>query len=374
MNLDEIKDFIIEKTLVTAKKVGDKLPAGTKDGVYHYKENGGWTGGFWVGLNNYCYLLSGDKKFLEYADCSRHRFIDRLYKDPESLDHDVGFLYIPSEYARFKLRGDSEGLKNTLEAANCLYKRYNSKGKFIQAWNIWTPGEEFSENNRGRIIIDSMYNLPLLFYASEVTGDKKYYEAAFNHAETCMNTIVREDGTTYHTYIIDPDTGMKKFGQTFQGYSDESCWSRGQAWALGGFAMAYRLTGNNAFLETAKKTAKVFIDNLEEDFIPMWDFSLKGKKDMPRDASAASIAASGLLELAALLHGDEKEYFKSSAESIVAGLWNTCAAKNGVKSDGLILHCTGFYKYGAEVDENLIFADYYFAEAVARLMGVEPIL
>ncbi len=372
MNLEEIKEFILDKTLKTAKKAGDRLPVGTENGTYYYTENGGWTGGFYIGLLNYCYLMSGDRTFLEYADKPRYRLLERLHDNPESLDHDTGFLYLPSEYARYKLRGDEKGLRNMLCAADWMYQRYNSKGKFIQAWNVWTPGEEFSENNRGRIIIDCMYNLPLFFLASQYTGESKYAEAAKSHADTSINTLVRSDGTTFHTFVIDPETGAARFGQTGQGYADDSCWSRGQAWAIGGFAYAYRYTGEEKYLSVTKKVAGVFLNSLEDSFLPKWDFSLKNRPDMPLDASAAAIAASGLLELAQHLAEAEKGFYIDAAERLLEALWKCCTVKNNC-DDGLLTHCTGFYKAGAEVDENLIFGDYYLAETTACLLGMEKI-
>ncbi len=372
MELEEVKSFILERTLKMAEKAGNRLPCGTQNGIYHYKDDGGWTGGFNIGLLNYCYLLSGDSVYLEYADKPRFRLTDRLKRNTQSLDHDVGFLYLPSEYARYKLRGDNDGMKNTVLAAEWLCKRYNPNGRFIRAWNKWGDNE-FGRNNEGRIIIDCMYNLPILFITAKYTGDKKFYEIAENHAETCLNTIVRPNGTTYHTYVFDPKTGKPKFGQTFQGYADDSCWSRGQAWAVGGFAMAYAYTGRKEFLEASKKTAKVFLDNLEDNYLPKWDFSLKGRKDMPIDASAAVICSSGLLELSKLCENYEAMQYRAAAIRLAEAVWEHCALKNGEDSDGLITGCTGFYNENAEVNQNLIFGDYYFVETIAMLLGIEKL-
>lgn len=373
MQLENIKDFILSKTLANSEFVGDRLPAATAGGKFVYTDNCGWTGGFWTGLLNYCYIFSGDKKYLDIAEKSRFRFLDRIYKTPETLDHDVGFLYIPSEYARYKLQGKEESKKVVLDAADAFLSRFNEKGKFLQAWNVWKTSNPFGDENRGRIIIDCMYNLPLLFWASIETGDDKYRNAAAAHAETCMKTIIRSDYTTFHTYVFNPDTGEPLRGVTFQGNKDDSCWSRGQAWALGGFTMAYRFTENPEFLNTAVNVAKKFISLLEPDFIPVWDFDFKGQ-NVPRDASAGAIAASGLLELAGYVSSDDKKLFTETAENIVNSLWKNYTSKDDPEFDGIIKHCTGFFHGGGNVDENLIYADYYFAEAVCKLLGKEIIL
>lgn len=373
--LEEMQTFIVKKTKRIAEQAGDRLPSGTTgSGKLKYTENCGWTGGFWTGLLYYCYLLTGDTSFFDLADKSRFRFLNRLYQTPETLDQDVGFLYIPSEYARYKLQGKAESRKVVLDAAESMLSRYVPKGRYILAWNDWGDGTEVSLYNKSRIIIDSMYNLPLLYWASQETGETRFADAASAHAETCSKTLVREDGTTFHTYIFDLETGAPKFGKTFQGYSDDSCWARGQTWALGGFAMAYRFTGNPAFLEVSKKTANVYLDLLEPDYIPVWDFIFKGQ-DVPRDASAAAIAASGLLELASHCTGDEKERYQNAAKQMVLALWNGYTSRNDADFNALIERCVGFHESeGYEFGENVIYADYYFAEAVAKLKGLEAIL
>lgn len=373
--LAEMRQFILEKTKAVAEAVGDRIPSGTNGaGELLYTTDCGWTGGFWPGLLNYCYLMSGDSEYLALADRSRERFLERLYQRPETLDHDVGFLFLPSECARYRLQGSLESRKAGLDAADVLLSRYNQTGRFIQAWNDWGDGTELSRNHKGRIIIDCMYNLPLLYWASGETGNPDYEEAASCHARTSMETLVRADGTTYHTYVFDPVTGKRRFGQTYQGYRDDSCWARGQAWALGGFAMAYRFSGRAEFLDCSRKTADVFIQSLEEDFIPVWDFALRGQ-EAPRDASAAAIAASGLLELAGFCVGDEQNMYQETAERILLSLWQGYASRDEPSYMGLIRNCVGFYGGGSyEYGENVIYADYYFAEAVSRLSGYGVIL
>ncbi|CAH1226940.1 Unsaturated glucuronyl hydrolase [Paenibacillus allorhizoplanae] len=368
-NLSTIVSFITDKTKRNAAKYGDRLPAHTKDGVYEFSENGFWTGGFWTGLNWLSYELTGDESFIRTARDSYPRLLKRLYDTPETLDHDIGFLYSLSFVADYKITGNPEALKVALDAADRLAERFNEKGQFIQAWNVWKQGDPFSEENRGRIIIDCMYNLPLLFWASEITGNQTYRQIAESHANTCMSTIIRSDFTAYHTFVFDPVTGEPKFGQTHQGYADESVWSRGQTWAIGGYTHAYRYTGNDAYLNVARNCAKVFLDKVEPDLIPLWDFSVPDPKTAKRDSSAAAIAAASLLELTKFVEGSERSAYETYANQVVQNLFEMYSTNHDETHEGLLIHGCGHHPAGKNIDCSLIYGDYYFVEAVARLLG-----
>lgn len=368
-SLNEIKDFILRKTSSNIDKFEDKLPSVTENYKYKFIENGGWVGGFWNGINNLCYEISGDTKFLEAAAKSHYRYLERLYKESNTLDHDIGFLYIPTFVADYKITGNGKSRQIALDAAKIFKSRFNEKGQFLQCWNVWTSGDDFSEENRGRVIIDSMYNLPLLFWAYEETGDEEFYKVAVAHANTCQKYIVRDDYTTFHTYVFDYQTGIPKYGRTHQGYSDNSCWARGQSWAIGGFSYAYRYSRDKEFLNTAKRCADVFIKNLESDYVCMWDFSLAEKSGEPLDTSATAIAATGLLELSNLVEGEESKYYKEVAEKMVFSLYERYSSKDMQENEGLIIHACGHKPYNSDIDCSLIYGDYYFVEAVARLLG-----
>ena len=369
LQLNEMKDFILSKTRENIENFGDRLPNYTKDGKYQFSEDGFWVGGFWAGMEFLCYEMTQDEYYLDAARKSRHRFKKRLYERPGSLDHDIGFLYIPSCVADYKITGNIEGKEMALRAAELLASRFNEAGQFIQAWNVWHPGEPFSEENRGRIIIDCMYNLPLLFWAAEETGNKEYKRIATAHADTCAKYIVRENYTTYHTYVFDHITGKPKYGKTFQGFADESCWARGQSWVIGGFTYAYAYTGDKRYLEIAQKSADFFINSLEEDYVPMWDFLLPNKDGEPRDASAGAIAASGILELAKHLEDDKKEFYISTAKKMLESLYINYSSRSIPEEEGLILHACGHKPENVQTDCSLIYGDYYFVEAVAMLLG-----
>jgi unsaturated chondroitin disaccharide hydrolase len=367
--LNEMKNFIIEKTKQNIVIFGDRLPSATDSGKYKFVEDGGWVGGFWNGINNLCYEMTGEQEFLEASHKSWHRYIKRLYDRPKTLDHDTGFLFILSFVADYKITGNAESRKVALDAAKVLKARFNEKGQFLQCWNVWKPGESFSEENRGRVIIDSMYNIPLLFWAFKETGDEDYKRVAVAHAQTCRKYIIREDFTSYHTYVFDHETGKSRYGRTFQGYGDESCWARGESWAIGGFAYAYRYTGIKEFLETSKACADVFIDNLEADNVALWDFRLKVKEGEPRDTSASCIAAASMLELYEHLEEDEKEKYKTAALNILKSVFYNYSTKDRPEDEGYLLHACGHKPANADTDCSLIYGDYYFSEAVARLLG-----
>jgi unsaturated chondroitin disaccharide hydrolase len=365
--LENIKKFIIEKTKLNGSIFGDKLPTSTKDGKYQFAEDGFWVGGFWGALNLLCYEMTGDMAFLDKERQSAERLRKRLYEKPKSLDHDLGFLYYLSFAADYKLTGDPGSRKIALDAAAMLRERFNERGKFIQAWNAWTPGDRFSEENKGRVIMDCMYNLPLLFWATEETGEESYRQVAIAHADTTARYLVRPDYTTYHTFVFDSETGEPIYGKTHQGYTDESCWARGQAWAVGGFTFVYRYTQDKKYLQIAEKCAKVFVDALEEDYIPMWDLSLKGKEGEPRDSSAAAIVATAFLELSDYVHSSKKDYYLHMAEKMLESLYTQYSSEGNVNDEGLIIHACGHKPHNKDIDCSLIYGDYYFAEAIAKL-------
>ncbi len=369
MNLEKIKNYVLDKVRNNLAEFGDNTPTSVYEGAYRFANIADWRLGFWGGILHYCYLFSDDKVFLEGYEGQRPKLLTRLYEMPETLDHDMGFVYLPTEYARYKLSGDEESLQAVRAAADALALRYQEKGRFIRAWD-WDDGSDFAANNDKRLIIDCMFNLPLLFEAYRLFGDERYYEIACAHANTCAETIVREDGTTFHTYLIDPVTGERLKGETRQGLADDSCWSRGQAWAMGGFAMAYRYTKDAKMLETAVKTADVFVDSLEETLLPAWDFALKGTGAV-YDTSAAAIACCALLELCDYVEAEKRAVYRLWAERMFEALWNIGAKEGMLNSPAIITHSTGFFSMDSEIDTGIIYGDYYFVKALAKFLGME---
>ncbi len=210
-------------------------------------------------------------------------------------------------------------------------------------------------------------NLPLLFWASEVTGDCKYAKVATNHAHTARNVIIRDDNSTYHTYYFDPQTGEPTKGVTHQGYADDSCWSRGQAWGVYGFALCYKYTKDPEFIEEFIKVTDYFIDHLPEDKVAYWDLCFTSGSE-ERDTSSASIAACGILEMIKYLDDEAlKKKYELVAMEMMESLINNYTTFESDTANGLLFEGVYSKPGGNGVNEMTIWGDYYFMEALVRL-------
>ncbi len=227
--------------------------------------------------------------------------------------------------------------------------------------------------NWGSNIIDCFNNLPLLYWASDVTGDSKYREIADKHITTAVSNVIRDDYSTWHTFFFDMETGAPHHGATCQGYRDGSAWARGQAWGVYGLATAYRYTKREEYIPLFKNVTKYFLDHLPKDLVPYWDLEFTDGDDQPRDSSSASIAACGMLEMSRRLDKDEAEYYINTAKEIMDSVYENYAVSDFGKSNGLVLHstysnrspCNTCNHYG--VDECNIWGDYFYMEALTRL-------
>ncbi len=337
-----------------------KYPHVSVNNVYIPEENRLWTSSFFPGIAYLAYDITGEKEYLAYSDEYLKTFQWRLEKG-HTETHDLGFLYTLSCVSNYKLTGNEKAKVIALKAADILIGRFNEKGRYIQAWS--KIGLKYPDV---KMIIDTMLNLPLLYWAFETTGDQKYYKAAYNHAVTTALHIVREDASTYHTYLMNPDTGEAVEGKTHQGFADESTWARGQAWAVYGFVLSYVYTKEPDFLHVAKKTCNYFINHLPGDFIPYWDFSFDDDKPDIRDSSAAAIALCGLLELKKHVQGEERELYEKVAYKMVESLYINYSTRNNANSNGLIMH--GMYHRTDGADECTIWGDYFYLEGLVRLL------
>lgn len=381
----------MEKILKKIKKNGryfnGKFPQSRMhyDGKYLLDNGGSWIDGFYVGVFNLAHALTGDEDFREIAEQYDGFWTLRIQNTEEineangflKLDHDVGMIFLPTvgyNYACFKREKDKEIL---IKAADILVERFNERGNFIRAWDTWKwdTDEDFIEEKKGKVIIDSMMNIPLLFQVAKMTDKLYYHQIAEKHALTVADYLVRGDFSTYHTYNFNYLTGEPICGKTRQGYSDESCWSRGQAWAVYGFALAYKYTGNNRFLQIAVKAAEYFINHLSTVDIPCWDFSAAEQEFAPWDSSAATICASGLLELWELTG---QEQHKANALRLLKALETFCLTDKYENCQPLILHgCSGpAYREGvpkmihsSAIDVPLVYADYFYMECKLKLSG-----
>jgi unsaturated chondroitin disaccharide hydrolase len=349
----------------TIPKMGTDRPRiGRADLTYERCGDAEWVDGFWSGQLWLAYDETQDTSFADAARAQQPYFFARLDR-PESHDHDLGFLYSLSLVAAYKLTGDAAARTGALRAADSLAGRYNPNGRFILAWNDWGDGTD----NRGRIIIDCMENLGLLFWASEKSGETHYQEIALAHAHTTADHIVRADGSSYHSFHFDPTTGDPLRGETVQGYADESCWSRGQSWGIHGFAMMCGYTGETRFRDTAVQLTDYALAHLPADNVPLWDYRLPDGETPYRDTSAGAIMAAGLFLLADLLDDETKAtHYRASAHAILDGLIAGYTTFHHSHAEGLLTQGASHVAKGY-ANTMLPYGDYFFIEALLRAQG-----
>jgi unsaturated chondroitin disaccharide hydrolase len=346
----------------TIPKMGTSAPcAGKGDLTYARCARDFWVEGFWSGQLWLAYDETKDAVFLDAARAQNPYFFERLDR-PETHDHDMGFLYSLSLVADAKLTGNEAARQGALRAAESLAGRYNPNGRFIRAWNDWGDGTD----NRGRIIIDCMENLGLLFWASGQTGDSRYKDIAIAHAHTTADHIVRADGSSYHSFHFDPDSGDPLRGETVQGYADESCWSRGQSWGIHGFALAHTYTHEPRFRDMSAKLADYALAHLPDDHVPLWDYRLPEGETPYRDSSAGSIMAAGLFLLADQYEdAAQAERYRDSARAVLDGLIASYTTFDHPGAEGLLMHGASHVKRGG-FEQMLPYGDYFFVEALLR--------
>jgi hypothetical protein len=313
-----------------------------------------WTSGFFPGVLWLTYEYSRDAKI---ADAARQWTKSMEPEKDNRRTHDVGFMLNSSYGNALRLKpadGDKEVM---LQGARSLSTRFNKNTGTIRSWNHgkW----QFP------VIVDNLMNLELLYWATRVSGDSSFYKIATTHAVTTMKNHYRPDNSSYHVVNYDTLTGKVLEKVTHQGYADESVWARGQAWGLYGYTMVYRETKDRRFLDHAVKIAEFLLlhHNLPADKIPYWDFSAPGVQE--RDASAAAIIASALLELSEYV-GDGKRYF-TTAETILTNLSSDkYFAKPGTNHGFILMHSTGHKPAKSEIDVPIIYADYYYLHGLLR--------
>lgn len=347
-----------------------------KDGKLKVTRKNDWTEGFYPGCLWYVYEYT-NKEDWKKAAIKWTESLEPLKK--MTNHHDIGFLMYCSFGNAYRLTGN-EAYKDVLvESARSLCTRFNEKTGCIKSWNYrksWNGKDEWFYP----VIIDNMMNLELLYFATKVTGDSVYAKVANRHAETTAKNQFREDYSNYHVVNYDAETGEVLNQATCQGFSDNSAWARGQAWAIYGYIMAYRETHRQDFLDMAVHTADFWLNhpNLPEDGIPYWDFNA-GQEDyvpdwnydpeifkvVPRDASAAAIVASAFLELSGYVT-DGKKYSAAAAHILKSLSSPAYLAEPGTNCNFILMHSVGSIPHGEEIDVPLIYADYYYLEALMR--------
>lgn len=281
--------------------------------------------------------------------------------------HDLGFMVNNSFGKAYQWTGERSYKDVVIQAAKTLVSRYDDRVKCIRSWDF----------NRDRwkypVIIDNMMNLEMLFSATQLTGDSLYWRVAVNHANTTMKNHFRSDYSSYHVVDYDPATGAARMKCTYQGYSDDSFWSRGQGWGLYGYTLCYRFTKETAYLRQAEAIADFILSwsNMPEDGVPYWDMKAPGIPDVPRDASAAAIIASGLYELSEYADMEKGKKYKAAADKIIDSLNRSYQSEYGANYGFLLLHSTGSAPHKSEVDVPLSYADYYYLEALWRKRSLD---
>jgi unsaturated chondroitin disaccharide hydrolase len=336
------------------------FPEYTRSDRWVFAEDGGWVGGHWVGLLWLAYAYTRDREFERQARKWAARLAARQY---DTTTHDLGFLFELSHVMGANLTGDETLKGPALQAARTLTLRFNQKGKFFQAWgDLDAPA-----TLRGGAIIDTMMNLDLLFWAAQETGEACFVEQAIAHARNCLKHQVRQDFSTSHGADFDPETGQFIKLSTYQGLSADSCWSRGHSWSVYGFTDCYRATNDPVFLATARSLAEHALVRLPEDLIPYWDYDSPLIPHDVRDSSAGAILSSGLLYLASIeTDASLAERWSCAAGNILRSLWENYSSRESLEPS-LLIHATRSKPEGY-MDHGLIYGDYYFVEALLRLM------
>lgn len=368
LNENEVKealDFIVKKINQGIEYFGeDKFPsAASNNGIYKKTENNDWTNGFWTGMLWLAYEYTGEEKYKVLAQKHTGNFKERLDNRVVVDHHDLGFLYSLSTVADYKLTGNKFAKEVSLEATEYLIGRYQEKGGFIQAWG------KLGEDKSYRLIIDCLLNIPLLYWAAEESGEKKYFDMAYTHYNSTIKNIIREDASTYHTYYFDNNTGEPLEGVTRQGYSDESCWARGQAWAVYGLPLTYKYTKDKNAIRLYEAVTNYFLNRLPEDDICYWDLIFKDGDNHPKDSSSAAIAVCGIIEMDKYYFGESKEVYVKAAHKMMRELINSYTTSINEDSTGLIKHSVYAYFDGKGVDECTIWGDYFYMEALMRLQN-----
>lgn len=364
-DIDKNLDYCVSQATKTLAVAPDSLaiPRNIAPGAKNWNYVGyeDWTSGFWPGILWYLYEYTGDAKWKAQAD-KYSRFLTPLSVRP-ATDHDLGFQVYSSFGNGLRLTNNKEYKDVILKTSDTLATLYNPKVGTILSW----PGMVKEKNWPHNTIIDNMINLEMLFDASKMGGSKSLYDMAVKHAATTMKNQFRKDNSVYHVVVYDTITGKKIKGITHQGYADNSLWARGQGWAIYGYTMVYRETKDPKFLDFAHKVTKVYLDRLPKDLIPYWDFDAPNLVNQPRDASAAALVASGLIELSTYTKNQvlAKKYL-DKAQAMLAEL-SSDRYQSRNTNPAFLLHSTGHYPNGTEIDYSIIYADYYYVEALLRL-------
>lgn len=371
---DEVVQKIRQKMIWVSEKNMDKVPYSTdEDGNYDdltYTSNSQninerlnwWTNGFWGGIMWLMYQDTKDDKYMKIARLLEKK-LEQCFIDYYGLHHDVGFMFMTTAVADYRLTNNEESKKIGMHAANLLAGRFNPVGKYIRAWN--------GNDNQGWAIIDCMLNISLLYWASKESDDPRFKNIAVMYADTAMENFVRPDGSVNHIVEFNPQTGEKVRTYGGQGYENGSAWTRGQGWALYGFVISYIHTGKQEYLDTAKKVAHYCMANIPESGIIPVDFRQPAEPKW-EDSCGACIMASGLIELSKNVPEFEKEMYIKAAFKILKAI-DEERSNWEQDCDAIVQNCSSAY-HTEKHHITMVYADYFFIEAVYKLKGTGILL
>lgn len=364
-NIEQIWEKLDAKLSKTALKSFDKIPYTTQNGVHDNMSETDitwWTNGFWPALMLIMYNGTGKDVYLKTAR-NAQRLLDEAFRERDGLHHDVGFMWHISSGADYRLTGDKTARTRALFAADMLAARFMPQGGFIRAWN-----DEDGLDRTGWTIIDCMMNIPLLYWASKELNVSNYREIAITHADMTLRDHIRPDGSVNHICIHDTKTGelIKTLGG--QGYGEGSAWSRGQAWAIYGFAQSYNHTKDVRYLDAAKKCANYFIAALGDEFVPVSDFRAP-KEPVIYDTTAGVIAACGMITIANILPENEGRMYLDTAIKIITQTEERFCDWSDDEDSILQMGSESYHSEKGQLP--IIYGDFYLAEAVSLLMGFD---
>ncbi len=353
-------------------KSRDKIPYTTVDGVHNdlaQTRPNAWTNGFWGGMMWLMYLGTGNEEYKKTA-IRAEELLDKALENYKALYHDVGFMWIPTSVANYRITGNTASYNKALYLASVLFARYNIDGRFIRAWNDW-PGSPF-DLDKERTIIDCMLNINLLYWASREVKDERFKRVAMAHADTTLRDHIRPDGSVNHIVRHDLVTGELTDTYPGQGYAIGSSWSRGVSWAVYGFVLSYIHTGEQRYLDTAILTADHFIREVKkQDYLPVVDFYAPAEP-VYYDSTAGMITACGLIEIAKALGGEKGEYYLGEAIKILQSCEKAFVDYTD-QQDALVLKGTEAYpreeRFLKGLEIPIIYGDFYFIEAMLKLKG-----
>ena len=372
--IKEAERKIIEKMSWVSEKSRFKIPYTTVSGTHDNKIDKNikfgwddgvswWTNGFWPGMMWLMYLRTGEEKYKETARyCEKE--LDQAFTDFYGLHHDMGFVWLPSAVADYRITGNPESRKRGLMAAVILSGRFNPKARIFRAWDQWSGAPD--EDTAGWAIIDCMMNINLLYWAARETGDPRFREQAVMYADNVMEHYIRPDGSSNHIMMFDPLTGELLGARGGQGFEEGSSWTRGQAGAMYGFALSYFHTKDQRYLDTAKKAAHYFIANIPENGLIPVDFRAP-VTPYYEDSSAAAAAACALLLISEQTGEYEREIYKKPAVKLLKTLYEK-RCNFTENSDCILEKCTAAYHH-KDHEFHIIYGDYFFMEAIFRLQG-----